>query len=292
MDKVGIYMPAYNSGKYIEESMNSIFDQTHHNWELVIVDDHSDDNTYNIASRKANNTRLYKPENDEVYGVKDEIPPEDSMTYTCYKPNVKLLKRGKHAGKIGVVKNEAIAELSDDCDFICHVGSDDMITKDCLEVFVKFMNDNPDIGAACGNFECFDNMGKKWSYPHVTKSGEFNPDVMLNYMCMFPMRFYRKETIEAVGGYSNELSSAVDYDLALKISEKFKIKRLKDPITYMYRRHKEQASTKGKSEQDMNAKKALENALKRRNIKMEVVNDLPPFQLKQKKEKVHKIWGK
>ena len=115
---------------------------------------------------------------------------------------------------------------------------------------------------------------------------------MLNYMCMYPMRFYRKETIEAVGGYSNELSSAVDYDLALRISEKFEIKRLKDPITYMYRRHKEQASTKGKTEQDSNAKKALRAAIDRRKLGMEIVNDVPPFQLKQVEEKVHKIWGK
>lgn len=272
MKKVGIYMPAYNSEKYIGQAIESIKKQTYTNWELIIIDDCSDDFTFNFGL-----SCIPFMENCEF------LPPSDK---------IQIWKREEHAGKIGVVKNEAIAKLSDDCDYICHVGSDDMITPNCLEVFVKFMEDNPDIGAACGNFECFDDTGKRWSYPHVANSGEFNPEVMLSYMCMFPTRFYKKETIDAIGGYSNELSSAVDYDLALRISEKFKIKRIKDPITYMYRRHNNQVSTKGKLEQDLNAKIALQNALKRRDLNMEVVNNAPPFQLKQLENKVHKIWGK
>ena len=272
MSRVGIYMPAYNVEKHIKQSIESIISQTFCDWKLVIMDDCSDDRTFEAAQKVS-----------AVLPFMSTHPFKDDQ--------IEVFKREEHAGKIGVVKNESIAKLPD-CEFICHVGSDDYIPNNCLELFVNFMEANPDIGAACGNFECFDNSGKRWSYPHVANSGEFNPEVMLSYMCMFPMRFYRRETIEAVGGYSNELSSAVDYDLALRISEKFEIKRLKDPITYYYRRHYNQASTKGKTEQDMNAKKALQAALKRRNLIMEVVNDIPPFQLKQIEEKVHMIWGK
>jgi|GEM_PF-3296933 glycosyltransferase involved in cell wall biosynthesis len=275
MSKVGIYMPAYNSEKYIGQAIESIFEQTYKNWELIIIDDCSDDSTYSVAKNKVDNTFLWKTNGD--YNER-------------YKPHVKLFKRGKHAGKIGIVKNEAIGKLSN-CEYICHVGSDDYISNDCLERFVDFMESHPTIGAACGNFECFDNHGKRWSYPHVANSGEFDPEVMLSYMCMFPMRFYRRETIEAVGGYSNDLSSAVDYDLALRISEKFEIKRIQDPIMYFYRRHFHQASTKGKTEQDINAKIALQAALERRNLHMEIENDIPPFKLKHVEAQVHKIWG-
>lgn len=271
-NRVGIYMPCYNSSSYIKQSIESIIQQTFHDWKLVIIDDYSDDDTYDVAMK-----------------MKEVLP---YISHYKFDPNqIEVYRREEHAGKIGMIKNEAIAKLPD-CDYICHVGSDDFIPNYCLQIFVDFMEANRDIGAACGNFECFDNKGKQWRYPHVENSGEFNPDIMLSYMCMFPMRFYRKETIEAVGGYSNELSSAVDYDLALRISENFTIKRIKEPITYYYRRHKNQASTKGKPEQDKNAKIALQNTLERRNIKMEVVNNMPPFQLKNKEEKIHKIWGK
>jgi hypothetical protein len=105
------------------------------------------------------------------------------------------------------------------------------------------------------------------------------------------MRFYRRSVVDSVGGYSNELTSAVDYDLALKIDEVTKISRIKEPVTYHYRQHSEQVSTRARPEQDMNAKRALQNALKRRNIKGEVVGDTPPFKIELIEEK-HFIWGK
>ena len=42
---VSIIMPSYNTGKFIGETINSVIDQTYINWELIIVDDCSSDNT-------------------------------------------------------------------------------------------------------------------------------------------------------------------------------------------------------------------------------------------------------
>lgn len=46
---VSIIMPCYNSARYIDEAVNSVLAQTHENWELLICDDGSTDN-----SRKKN----------------------------------------------------------------------------------------------------------------------------------------------------------------------------------------------------------------------------------------------
>lgn len=241
---VGIYMPCYNVEKYIGKAIKSIKDQTFKNWELIIIDDCSLDNTLKKAQE-----------------------------YTTH--NIRIFMKNQHCGRIGQIKNEAISKL--DHKYICHVGSDDLIPPGCLKLFVDFMESNPNIGACCGNFVCFSDDGKYWTLPHVENSGQYNSSTLLKYMCVFPMRFYRKSIIESVGGYSNELTSAVDYDLALKIDEITQIYRIKNPITYYYRQHAEQVSTKNRSEQDLNAKSALEAALIRRNIKGKVINNAPPF---------------
>ena len=47
-DLVSIIMPSYNTAQYITETIQSVIDQTYHNWELIIVDDCSTDNTLSL----------------------------------------------------------------------------------------------------------------------------------------------------------------------------------------------------------------------------------------------------
>ena len=46
---VSIIMPTYNCAKFINETIKSVLNQTYENWELVIVDDCSNDNTEEVV---------------------------------------------------------------------------------------------------------------------------------------------------------------------------------------------------------------------------------------------------
>lgn len=254
---IGIYMPAWKSEEYIQESIKSIQNQKFKNWQLIIIDDGSPDNTYENALK-----------------IKDS--------------RITVKRNDKHSGLIGKLKNNAIKQLDKDCKYICHVGSDDLIPESCLQVFFDTMELNPNIGAACGSFLAFNNSKKFWKFPHVENDKGFNSKRLLRYMCLYPMRFYRKIAIEKVGLYSETLTSAVDYDLALKLDEITKIIRIENFYSYYYRQHKEQVSTKKRYEQNLNAKKALEDAIKRRGLNIMVENNQPPFILKEKEENF--IW--
>ena len=52
---VSVIMPTYNCGNYIEKTIESVIQQSYTNWELIIVDDCSKDNTENIIKNLIKN---------------------------------------------------------------------------------------------------------------------------------------------------------------------------------------------------------------------------------------------
>lgn len=258
MTKIGIYAPTYNTAPYVEEMIRSVQSQQFQDWTLAIIDDASTDNSYETALKAA--------EGDKRIIVK---------------------KREIHDGRIGYIKNETI-KLFENVEYLVSIDSDDLIPN-ILHIFSNFLDSNKDIGALAGNFICFKD-NKRWAYPHVANSGDFNPNTSLKYSNWFPLRFYRRNCYEKVKGYDNNLTSAIDYDLLLKLQEITKFHRIKEPISYYYRQHDIQVSYRKRQEQDLNAKTALERALKRRDIKGKVINSSPPFIIEQEQQE-HFIWG-
>jgi glycosyltransferase involved in cell wall biosynthesis len=107
---VSIIMPSYNSAKYISEAIESVIAQTYTNWELVITDDCSTDNSRDIIKQYAET---------------------DSR--------VKLFCLNENSGA-GVARNNSIKEAKGR--FIAFLDSDDRWMPNKLEVQIKFMLDD------------------------------------------------------------------------------------------------------------------------------------------------------
>ena len=106
---VSIIMPSYNTAKFISDSINSVLSQTYSNWELIIVDDCSSDNTDEIVSPFLSDKRI------------------------------KYLKNEKNSGA-AVSRNYALREAKGK--WIAFLDSDDLWEKDKLQKQIGFMEEN------------------------------------------------------------------------------------------------------------------------------------------------------
>lgn len=105
---VSIIMPSYNTEKYIRDSIDSVIAQTYTNWELIIIDDCSPDNS-----------------NEIIESYKD--------------PRIRLLKNERNSGA-AVSRNYGLREAKGK--YIAFIDSDDTWVKDKLEKQIKFIEDN------------------------------------------------------------------------------------------------------------------------------------------------------
>lgn len=107
MKLVSIITPVYNAEEYLEETIQSVLNQTYENWELILVDDHSKDNSYKIC---------------EEYSKKDK--------------RIKVYKQKTNLG-VANTRNRGIDEARGE--YICLLDADDIWDKEKLEKQVKFM---------------------------------------------------------------------------------------------------------------------------------------------------------
>jgi len=107
---ISIITPAYNAEKYISQTIESVLNQTYTEWEMVIVDDCSVDNTYNIILEYAKRDNRIKP-------VKHEV------------------NKG-----VAEARNTALRESSGD--FVAFLDSDDLWVPEKLRIQLDFMEKN------------------------------------------------------------------------------------------------------------------------------------------------------
>ena len=141
---VSIIMPSYNTGKFIKETINSVIAQTYSNWELIIVDDCSTDNTDEIVKSINDNRIIY-------------------------------LKNETNSGA-AISRNKALREAKGR--WIAFLDSDDLWKNDKLEKQIKFMKENNCYFSYTNYIEIDENdntNGKRITGPKkITKTGMFN----------------------------------------------------------------------------------------------------------------------
>jgi len=126
---VTVSIPSYNHARYLPQTLECMLGQTFPNFELIIADDGSSDDSVEIA---------------EHFAVRDN--------------RVRVLR---HPGGIhrGIAPTSNLAAASARGRYVCWLDSDDLWFPDTLERRLEFMEQRPDIGLMCGFFDVIDGKG-------------------------------------------------------------------------------------------------------------------------------------
>lgn len=180
-EKVSIITPCYNDGKYIEETIHSILSQTYKNWEMIIIDDGSEDN--------------------ETIDILKKVELID---------NIQVIK----TNHVGPAEARNIGIKHSCGEFILPVDADDLIDNTYIEKAVQQMNNNNNIGIVYCHADLFGIKTGPWELP------EYSIDKMLIDNIIFVSALFRKSDWEQVGGFKSNMEHGMeDYDFWLSIIE-------------------------------------------------------------------------
>ena len=240
--KFSFIIPTYNVSRVLlSECLDSILGQSYDNFEVCIADDHSS--------------------LEETIDTLKEYEKRDKR--------IKVTYREKN-GMISEASNTAIKMASGE--FLVLVDNDDTIDKNSLYYIVEELNKDKSLDFIYSDEDKIDFKGK-YMEPHFKP--DYSPDTLMgvNYICH--LSCIRTSLVKEVGMFRSEYDGSQDYDLFLRIVDKTdKIAHI-EKVLYHWRQTP--TSTAGylgnKSYAYVAGKHALEDTLKRRGLKGEVIDN-------------------
>jgi len=209
MPLVSIYTPTYNSAEFILQTAMTVQLQTWQNWEWVVVDDGSTDNTVSLLE-----------------SLRD--------------PRIRIFKF-PNTGRIGYLKGAATSLARGE--YLVELDHDDFLTVNAIERIQHEFTARPDVGMVYSNCAewwpgtttCNEYGADYWKYRDTEWNGitvkeslqhdamglcdfgtSIEPVIMHMPICPNHVRAFRASTLKKVGGYRN-LVWADDYDLMLRM---------------------------------------------------------------------------
>ena len=196
---VTVYITNHNYGKYIEKAVESVLTQSYQNFEIIIIDDGSTDNSRPIIAKYENH------------------------------PQIKVVLQNNKGLTVSnnIALNLAMGE------FIVRLDADDYFTKDALKLMVReFENDN--LGMVFGDWYLINENDEILG---VEQRHDFSKDVTLyDQPAHGACTMFRKRCLKQLGGYDETITRQDGYELWLRFIEEYEVGNISVPLFY-YRQH-------------------------------------------------------
>ncbi len=210
---VTVFMAAYNAGPYISQSIQSILNQSFRDFELLIVNDGSTDNTVEIIKSFSD-------------------------------PRIRLIENESNKG-LGFTRNVALKEAKGE--FLAILDSDDIAFPDRIERQLRHFSTNPQLAVLGGYAHIIDEKGNRTGKTMTPPHGSDHLRAILFFANAFVHStiMIRTSAFREIGGYPNH-PVAQDYGLFARIALKYEVDNMPEYFVE-YRIHDTNISIKKKN---------------------------------------------
>lgn len=202
MPKVTVYIPTHNYGKYIEQAIRSVLRQTMDDWELIVIDDGSTDNTQSVL--------------------------DPFRTH----PKIRIVEQTNQG--LNVTNNIAIRLATGS--YMMRLDADDYLDENILLILSNILDIKDSVGLVYPDYYLVDDEGEMLEVVRREKIGE--EVQLLDLPAHGACTMIRREILMEVGGYYEEFNKQDGYGLWLKFIRRYQPDNVNIPLFY-YRQHGE-----------------------------------------------------
>ncbi len=204
--KASVIITAHNYGKYVAKAIESAINQNFNNFEVIVVNDGSSDNTHEILKKYEKHEKV-----------------------KCF-----------HLDGVGLAAACNYGIHMSSGEYIIRLDADDYFDENILLVESGILDRRPEIGMVYPDYYLINKYGYIIEHVRLLK---VNDEIkLLDRSPLAAGAMYRRSCYDALGGYNENLKYQEDYDFWIRFIEKFNVYNVNLPLMY-YRKHDKSMST-------------------------------------------------
>lgn len=198
MTQVSIIISCYNQGKYLKEALDSVIRQTYKDWECIVIDDGSTDQTGKVAQ---------------------SIVTVDKRIKYIYQENQGVCVARNNAIKVSTGK------------YILCLDADDFISTTYIELAVNELEFNPKVALVTTHYQYFGKSRKKiWLEPYSIEK-------LMGHNLFINCSMFRRADFDRVKGFNPNMKLGLeDWDFWLSLLENGGLVKYVEGINFFYRK--------------------------------------------------------
>lgn len=202
MEKVSAIITTCNRIEYLKRAINSVYNQTYSNIEIIVVDDGSTDETKKFCKKEKRIKYIYIPKNEH--------------------------KNGNYARNLGIKNSSG--------EFIAFLDDDDEWMSTKIEKQMQLILKNKEISLVYTKMKYEVNNGEYYYYDKISPIKNYAKECFYSMIALTSSILVRKDALYSIGLFDENLNYWQDTELMIRICQKYKVSCIDEPLV-LYRKN-------------------------------------------------------